>query len=179
MDYFDTILYNQLFKAEGMTDEEFDYALDIVLHTMEVTDSASLVREGASSASDVVTMYFHATENGSIHFNGAISSDDENKWLDGDINISDNNIGVITHVHRLHPDIPEEEKQIVVFDFFKILKTKIKRKTSYYTYDYKKIGEYNSDLKQFDKAELERFKARKVDLYKHSDDQARLKREIK
>lgn len=160
MSYTSDPAYRQLFNAVNLSDEEFDYALEVLLHSKEVCDSALTVN-GGPKESDVVTMYFK--RNGDrIHFNGAIGNDVENKWFDGDIAISDNGVSLINHIHRLHPSIDSESprKFFTVMEFFKFQEDKVIRKSSYFVNGMR--IEYSDELKPFDKGEFELFKEKKA-----------------
>lgn len=160
MAYTDDSAYRQLFNAENLTDEEFDFALELLLHSKEVMDSGLTVMNGITQ-SDIVTMYFK--RNGEkIHFNGAIGNDVENKWFDGDITITDNGVSIINHIHRLHPSIDSESprKFFTVMEFFKFNEKKVIRRTSYFVGGIR--TEYGDELEPFDKDEFEDFKRRKT-----------------
>ncbi len=157
----DRILSELRFSYKGLSDEEGDYYLDIIRHTKEVMDSEVNVKESKSTAYDLVTMSFSKLKTGEVSFNGAITNDVENKWLDGIIKTIGNKVYVSSNVTPLYESI-ENKGPYEVVDYFNFKRSDaVVRKTTYGNGKY-----YEAILEPFSKEDIDAYLQSKVDSLK-------------
>lgn len=157
----DRILSELRFSYQGLSDEEGDFYIDILRHTKEVMDSEVNIKESKTTAYDLVTMSLKKLKSGEVSFNGAITNETENKWIDGVIKRIGNKVYVNSNITPLHESI-ENKGPYEVLDYFNFkMSNAIVRKTTYGNGKY-----YEAILEPFSKEDIESYLQSKVDSMK-------------
>lgn len=153
----DRVLFELRFSYQGLSDEEGDYYIDILRHTKEVMDSEVNIKGSDCTTYDLVTVSLKKLDTGEVSFNGAITNDIENKWIDGVIKTIGNKVYVDSNITQLHESVEVKEPYSVV-DYFNFKRSDVViRKTTYGNGKY-----FEATLEPFDRTKLDEYLQNKV-----------------
>lgn len=157
----DRILSELRFSYQGLSDEEGDFYIDILRHTKEVMDSEVNIKGSDCTTYDLVTVSLKKLDTGEVSFNGAITNDIENKWIDGLIKRIGNKVYVDSNITQLHESV-EVKGPYNVVDYFNFKRSDaVERRTTYSNGKY-----FETILEPFKKEDIEAYLQAKVDSMK-------------
>lgn len=120
------IIDEQYFPYYDMSYEERNYYLNIIRHCQDI--SCTIYKVDGISKCDLITMVLKKHDN-VVYMNGAVQIGNENRYIDGVINIDSDNIYVNMSVTRLC--VKDKNKEYKVEDKFYIEDGKLIRQSRY------------------------------------------------
>lgn len=158
LDYTDEVVLEQYFQYHNMSVEERNLYINLIRHCKDIMDSEKLLPGKTKVQYDLVVLILKKTSDGVVTFNGAVTNDDENRWIDGAILNKGNKYAIATSVYRLSDRLDEDEKEYTVSDQFRFKDGKIQRRSMYS--DSKAY--YEAEFDGFDPQELENYFRSKI-----------------
>ena len=150
MNYKDEILFEQYFSYKGMTRDQRNFYINLLLHTKEIESSEVYLNNNSSSKYDLQFLNL-SEEDYVIKFDGAISNESENRMIFGDIINMGNKLFVRMNIYRCNDLIYGDNKEYSVIDEFVFKNERIIRKSRYDS------GYFEAEVDLFTEMETEEY----------------------
>ncbi|MGM9877209.1 MAG: hypothetical protein ACI33S_01040 [Bacilli bacterium] len=157
LDYDEEILLEQYITYNNMSKTTRDMCMHLISNIKEVTDSEVVISGNNQRSYSIVSMNFNS-DGYVIKFNGFLTNEDENRFIDGTIVRKANNYYVNTNIYRLDEFLDDEDRDYSTHEVFTIKDDKILRKTLYKP----AIGYFEEELPLFDDIQLYNYYYQKI-----------------
>ena len=118
MEKVDEILLEQIISYNHMTIDDRNLFINLLLHTKDISDSEKSIGNNKSTKYDILFINLRKYDGSKCAFEGTVSGEYENRWINGIIFKEKDKYKVTTNVYRLNDCLDEDEKEYVVFDTF-------------------------------------------------------------